>query len=85
MRLILVAAAIAFPAVTALTLIVNHRFEALAQDMPVIGVFVDHDTGCEYLRGERRNMGATRSDIATSLTPRMEGRGLDYRHRGCRL
>jgi hypothetical protein len=59
---------------------------AVAQDQPMLTVFTDPDTGCEYLRGEalRGGPGSIRSS-STSLTPRMEGFGIEYRHRGCRL
>jgi hypothetical protein len=37
-----------------------------------VGVSVDPETGCEYVRG------------ASGITPRMEGVGVNYRHKGCR-
>jgi hypothetical protein len=44
--------------------------------IPEAHFFRDVQTDCEYIR--------TDSTSRSSYTPRMEGAGLDYRHRGCR-
>lgn len=45
--------------------------------IPEAHFFRDVHTDCEYIRTDA-------SIRSSSYTPRMEGAGLDYRHRGCR-
>lgn len=76
-RLILQMAVAAF-GLLVLGVIFVAMFPAVSQQtrptpIPESHFFRDVQTDCEYIRGG-----------TGSYTPRMEGVGMDYRHRGCR-